>query len=145
MRTAILESIPAAKKKAHPDYLALVEKFPPRAITTEADYDATAAVMEKLAIFEPTALSKGEQQYLDLLTDLIERYDDAHYSTALSVTPIETLTALMEHREMTPADLAKIVGSQPEASMILSGARKISKTQAKKLAKHFRVDAGLFI
>jgi HTH-type transcriptional regulator/antitoxin HigA len=51
----------------------------------------------------------------------------------------------MEHRGVSQADIARIIGSRSIASEILSGKREISKTTAKKLAEHLRAPAGLFI
>jgi antitoxin component HigA of HigAB toxin-antitoxin module len=46
---------------------------------------------------------------------------------------------------MGTGDLGAIIGSLSAASMILTGARAISTQQAIKLARHFKVDVGLFL
>ena len=51
----------------------------------------------------------------------------------------------MEARNLTQKDLCKICGSKGVASEFFHGKRSISKTQAKKLAEFFHVNAGLFI
>lgn len=143
--TTLLNEIPAAKRKPHADYLALVGRFPLRAIATEAQYDAAVTVLDKLAIRDESTLTPGEADYLEALSALVGRYDDEHYPRPAAGTPRESLAALMERRGVTPARLAKVIGSQPAVSMILSGRREISKAQAKKLAAFFGVDAGVFI
>jgi HTH-type transcriptional regulator/antitoxin HigA len=143
--TTLLKEIPSAKRKPHPDYLALVKRFPLRSIASEAQYTAAAAVLDKLAIRDESGLSPGEADYLDALSDLVERYDDGHHPVLSGVPPVDLLKALMEDRGVTTADLIKLLGSQPVVSMILNGKREISKEQAKKLAAHFRIDAGAFI
>jgi HTH-type transcriptional regulator/antitoxin HigA len=145
MTTAFINSIPAAKRKASANYLALVKRFPLRPIETLADYDAASQVMEKLAIRDEHTLSPGELDYLEVLSGLIERYDEKHFPLDLKVSPLDALVAAMELRELSASDLAKVIGSQSATSMILNGKRTISKGQAKKLAAFFRVDAGLFI
>ena len=46
---------------------------------------------------------------------------------------------------MTPGALAKLLGcSQPLVSLILAGKRELSKANVKKLARHFKLDAGYF-
>jgi plasmid maintenance system antidote protein VapI len=52
----------------------------------------------------------------------------------------------MEHSEITPTRLAKVLGcSQPLVSLILSGKRDLSKANAEKLARQFRLDVGYFL
>jgi antitoxin component HigA of HigAB toxin-antitoxin module len=51
----------------------------------------------------------------------------------------------MSGKQIDAGDLTDILGSQSAASMILTGARAISTQQAIKLAKYFKVDAGLFL
>jgi antitoxin component HigA of HigAB toxin-antitoxin module len=47
---------------------------------------------------------------------------------------------------LSPAGLGDIIGSRPAASMFLSGTRKeLSKTQIRRLAAHFKVNAGYFL
>ncbi|HEX4124336.1 MAG TPA: helix-turn-helix domain-containing protein [Tepidisphaeraceae bacterium] len=62
-----------------------------------------------------------------------------------AIPPREALKTLLDANKMTAADLGRVIGSQPYASMILAGKRQISRDNAKKLAERFRVDAGLFI
>jgi antitoxin component HigA of HigAB toxin-antitoxin module len=45
---------------------------------------------------------------------------------------------------MKQVDLARIVGSQSAAAMLLSGQRQPSKAQIRKLAERFKVDPMLF-
>ena len=52
---------------------------------------------------------------------------------------------LMEQRGLRQTDLAPVLGSRAQVSDLVSGKRGISKDQAKRLAKFFRVSAELFI
>ena len=61
-------------------------------------------------------------------------------------TAAQRLKYLMEQSETTPTQLAKILNcSQPLVSLILSGKRDLSKANAKKLARRFRLDVGYFL
>jgi HTH-type transcriptional regulator / antitoxin HigA len=51
----------------------------------------------------------------------------------------------MEQRHLEPHDLWPVLGSKSRVSEILSGKRGVSKAQAKKLARFFRVSADLLI
>jgi len=127
-------------------YLALVKRFPLRPIHGEREYDAAVEVMNALAVRDEGSLDRGEQDYLDTLTLLVETYDNRHFQIDTSeVTPMELLRHLMESRGMSVADLGRVVGSQPLASMILSGKREISRGKAKALGAYFGLDAGAFV
>ena len=57
----------------------------------------------------------------------------------------EFLKYLMEENGLKQSDLLHIFGSSGIASEVVNGKRAISKTQAKKLAEHFKVSVELFI
>jgi HTH-type transcriptional regulator/antitoxin HigA len=128
------------------DYLALVRRFPLRPIRGPRDYDAAADMLDRLVTKDENGLTAGERDYLDTLTLLVERYDDEHYQMPLAQkTPAETLKYLMEQSGMGVADLGRVIGSQPAASMVLHGRRELSKSQIRKLADHFKVEPGLLL
>ena len=54
------------------------------------------------------------------------------------------LKSLMATAGLSPAGLGDIIGSRPAASMVLGGSRELSKAQIRKLAEHFKIDAGYF-
>lgn len=88
-------------------------------------------------------LSPEELEYYELLTVLIEAFEDAHYALEGS-TPDSRLRGLMEEHALRQKDLLDIFGSRGIASEVVSGKRAISKAQAKKLADRFHVPADLF-
>jgi len=85
-----------------------------------------------------------ETTLADLLTKLIQDYDEAQFPIA-ETPPHEMIAYLMEQRGLTPAELEEVIGSRAQVSNILSGKRAISPPQAKKMAAFFRVAADLFI
>ena len=96
-------------------------------------------------------MSKGENKLtpeehvlLELLTTLIERFEDEHYPIA-EAPGYEVLKFLMEDRGLRQRDLLHIFGSRGIASEVVNGKRAISKTQAKKLGDFFHVAPDLFI
>jgi HTH-type transcriptional regulator/antitoxin HigA len=114
-----------------------------RPIRSEADYDRAVKLMDKLVLRDD--LSRDEADYLEVLTFVVERYDDEHYPLAADTrTPLQRLRALMESSGMTPAGFGDVIGSRPAASMILSGSRELSKTHIRRLAKHFKLNPGYF-
>lgn len=85
-----------------------------------------------------------ERELAELLTVLIEEYEERRYSIRRS-SPRQVLLHLMEARGLAQKDVVKIFGSKGITSEVLNGKRAISKTHAKKLAAFFHVSAELFI
>jgi HTH-type transcriptional regulator/antitoxin HigA len=83
--------------------------------------------------------------YLDVLTDLVEAYDTAHYPEPDQGTPLERLKALMEESGTSTADLGRLLGNSGLASQILLGRRELSKNHIRILSRHFKLDAGYFL
>ena len=118
----------------------------PRPIRNDREFDQMTAKLLELDEREETGQASAEEhEVAELLTALIERYEDEHYPVEPDSSPREHLLALMEHREVLQAELAEAIGSRSLASEILSGKRDISKSAAKVLAKLFHVPADLFI
>ena len=127
-------------------YLALVRAFPLRPIRDEAEYEAAAAVADTLAVRPEVSLSAGEHDYLDTLALLIQTYDDAKIGTAAGkLGGVDALKYLMEQTGMRRMDLGDLLGNRALATFILNGQRDMSKAHIRTLAKHFKVDASLFL
>ena len=61
------------------------------------------------------------------------------------IEPRKLVKSLLEQRALKQRDLIPILGASGTVSDILSGKRSISKSQAKKLARFFRISAEYFI
>lgn len=132
--------------KARDEYMALITQFPPRPIRDEAAYNATVAAMNKMAVRDEGTLSEAEEDYLLALTRFVEDYDRAHYlPQRRRRDPVRILKTLMDQREMTTADLGRLLGSSSLASAILKGKRGLSKTHIRTLSAHFKVNPSLLL
>ena len=129
--------------RLHPDYLALIQRFPLRPIRSRRGHGQAMKLVRELAPVEEGRLSAGQQDYLDALTVLLEDYDRRNDETADMSGP-DVLRCLMEARAMTVTELGKVIGSQPNASLILRGQRGISKAVMRKLGDYFGVDPAVF-
>lgn len=109
---------------------------------TDADLDAAVVVVDSL--IDQDELSAPEQDYLDVLSDLIEAYEDE----AVPIKPVgdaEMLRALIEAKGVTQAQAAKGAGiAESTVSEVLAGKRKLNRTQIGKLARYFHVGPGAF-
>ena len=124
-------------------YEELLGKTLPVVIRTKAEHkrllDAAARLMEKP---EPD-LSAEEGRLLELLSILIEKYEDRVHPLP-KAPPHEMLSHLLTEKGMRPSDLWSIL-PKSRVSEILSGKRSISKTQAIHLARRFHVPVDLFL
>ena len=89
-------------------------------------------------------LSPEEARLLNLLSTLVERYEDETENFPAS-PPHRTLKFLMEQNDLRQVDLVKIFGSSGRVSEVVNGKRSISKAQAKALSEFFRVSVDLFL
>ena len=89
-------------------------------------------------------LTPEEREYSELLTVLIEAFENTNYALEGS-TPDSRLRSLMEEHGLRQRDLLEVFGSRGIASEVVSGKRAISKAQARKLAQLFHVPADLFL
>src|SRR5258708_38733464 len=106
--------------------------------------ECASLTSELLRLDEIERPSPEEKELAELLTVLIDDYEERRYSIR-KASPRQTLHHLMEPRNLTQKDLWKLFGSKSIASEVFHAKRSISKTHAKKLARFFRVSAELFI
>ncbi len=114
----------------------------PSVIQTEAEYNRTVATMNKLAA--KPKLSKEEDRLLDLLSALVEAYDQKHYAIPRA-TPAMVIRMLMQDRALKNKDLESVLGSSGVTSEVINGKRNPSKTQIKALARFFQMSPELFV
>ena len=123
-------------------YAKLLAKALPRPIRTETERARFAETL--LALDDRDDLSPEEEALAEMLTLLIEDYEEKNYPLP-EVSPNESLKALMEERGLKHKDIWPVLGNKGAATEVLSGRRSISKTQAKRLAEFFHVPIDLFV
>ena len=134
-----------ATTKPDPRYLKLVRDFPLRRIRSKRDLATAMKIAGHLATYDEGTLPSGEQDYLDALTVFIEEYDRRHPIEMPEITPLAMLKHLMEEHDMSISDLGRVIGSQSNASLVLSGKREISKRVMRLLSQHFGVEPAVFV
>jgi HTH-type transcriptional regulator / antitoxin HigA len=108
------------------------------------DEECERLTNELVRLDEREGLSAEEKELAELLTVLINEYEERRYPIR-KASPQHTLQHLMEARNLTQKDLWKTFGSKGITSEVFHGKRSISKAQAKKVAEFFHVSAELFI
>ena len=131
------------RRTAPPDsYFLLIHRFPLRAIRDDRELDDAIALIHEL--LDRKRLDEGEQDYLDVLSDLVEAYEE-------SVHPVEPasdaamLESLLTDRGHTQLQVAAATGiANSTLSNVLHGKRHLTRDHIRRLAKHFQVDPGVF-
>ena len=99
------------------------------------------------ALFQLTALekpSRSEVEAIELLTLLVERYEQEHYPIP-TADPVSVVRFLIEQQNLTQRDLIPQFGSESAVSMFLAGQRNLTIEQVRKLSTRFKLPADVFI
>jgi HTH-type transcriptional regulator / antitoxin HigA len=99
------------------------------------------------ALFRLTALenpSNSELEAIELLTLLVERYEQEHYFVP-KADPISVVRFLIEQQNLTQRDLIPQFGSESAVSMFINGQRDLTLEQVRKLSARFKLPADVFI
>jgi len=122
-------------------YRALVDEFLPRPIHSEREYERTLARVEELMV--KAKLSRAERDYVQLLSDLIAGWEDAHYELP-DVSATEVIRFLLEERGEPQRSLVPIFGAESIVSEVLAGKRDLQRKHIARLADHFHVNPSAF-
>ena len=124
-------------------YGRLLAQAAPAVIRNETECRRVEGEISKL-LRKGDNLTPEEERLLDLLSALVERYEDETEDFPDS-PPHRVLRFLMEQNDLQQVDLVKIFGSSGRVSEAVNGKREISKAQAKALGEFFKVSPELFI
>ena len=126
------------------EYSALVALFPPRPIRDDID---AQNVEEIVTVMAGHRLNADQEDYLEVLSELLLKYQRQRFPARYERrSAAQRLRYLLEQSSTSPTQLSKILGcSQSLVSLVLNGRRALSKHNIKKLADHFRLDAGYFM
>ena len=126
-------------------YLELIHAFPLRPIRNDAELKRATKVIDVLADRGEKNLSADEAAYLEVLSDLAEKYEDAHYSIKES-TPAEMLAFYIEQKGVTQRQVAEQSGIPVSTiSELLSGTRTFTMNHVERLAAYFHCSPAVFI
>ena len=133
----------SAKRINKRKYGALLANALPAVIKTEEENERMLGVAEQL-IDKGESRTPEEDQLFELVTKLIEDFEDEHYPIP-DAPPHRVLRFLMEQNDLRQSDLLPIFGSRGYVSDVVNGKRAISKSHAKALGKMFQVSPDVFI
>jgi HTH-type transcriptional regulator / antitoxin HigA len=127
---------------SRPEYATLLAKTLPAVIHSEKENEHYTALLEELD-HRPGKLTPAEQRLAELLTLLIEDFEERHYFLK-PATGIEALEELMESNSLKQKDLVDIFGTPSIISEVLHRKRKLTTEHIRKLSRRFHVSPELF-
>jgi len=101
----------------------------PKVIKTEDEYEAALGRVSELFDAKP-GTPQGDE--LELLVLLVEKYEETAYPIGLP-DPLTAIRFRMEQQVLSPADMARYLGSELAVRDILAGRRKLTLPMIRKL------------
>ena len=126
----------------NPEYSALLRKVSPKVIRTEKENEAYTEILYELDR-RSRSLTAAEKELADLLTLLIEDFEEKHYALP-KASPVAVLQFLMDQHGLMQKDLVDVFGTRSVVSEVLNGKREMSKDHIRRLSRRFHVSAELF-
>lgn len=135
----------AADRRPPPDSWAeLIAELPLRPVHNDMDYDNAVELLDRLAVLNER--TEDQEDYVETLSGLVERYDDEHFAIKGSdISPIESLRYLCEQNGMIASGLGELLGNRSLGSKVLRGERQLSKQHIRTLCDRFSVSSDLFL
>ena len=87
--------------------------------------------------------SREEEEAIELLTLLIERYEKERYRVP-DADPVDVLRFLLEQNGLSQRDIAPELGSESTVSLVLSGKRQLNRDHIARLSRRFHVSPSVF-
>lgn len=120
----------------------MIAKGAPHVIHNDVELHAYTEALFRLTALESP--SSSEEEAIELLTLLIERYEEQRYPVPAS-DPVSVVRFLLEHGNLTQRSLIPEFGSESAVSMFLSGQRSLTLEQVQKLCARFKLRADVFL
>jgi len=119
----------------------MIERGAPHLI--RSDEQLAAYTRELMKLTAEAAPTRAQVEAIELLTLLIERYEEEHYAVP-EASPVDVLRFLLDRHGLRQRDLAGDLGGESVVSEVLSGKRKLNAAHIEQLSKRFRVSPAVF-
>lgn len=119
----------------------MIERGAPHLIRTEQQLETYTKALYRLTS-EPHP-TPAQTEAIELLTLLIERYEDEHYALP-QASPPDVLRFLLAHHGLKQRDIAADLGGESVVSEVLSGKRRLNASQIELLSRRFHVSPAAF-
>jgi antitoxin component HigA of HigAB toxin-antitoxin module len=111
-------------------------------ISDDRHLDEAIEVLHRL--LDSPERSEGQEAYLGALGDIIEAYETAHIDIPKS-SGLDVLIHLMEASDLKQKDMDFVFDNKAVTSAVLSGARPIGLTHARRLSERFALPLDVFL
>ncbi|WP_066381103.1 MULTISPECIES: type II toxin-antitoxin system HigA family antitoxin [unclassified Anabaena] len=112
-----------------------------RPIRTEADY---RAALDEIARLFDAAPNTPECDRLEVLTTLVEAYEQQHYPIT-APDPIEAILYYLESRGLSCQDLESVIGSREQVSAVLNRQQALTLEMIRRIYQKFGIPAEVLI
>jgi HTH-type transcriptional regulator/antitoxin HigA len=140
MKSTVKTALPFAKIPK--TYAGLMGVYLLRPLHDQSDAENAAEVIDLLAGHK---LNAEQADYLDLLSDLYERWESVQFPVA-AARGSELLRLVLAERGENGAALAKVLGIDPSlAYRLLRGERQLTAVQIRTLAECYGLDSAALL
>lgn len=116
----------------------MVQSLKYTVIRNKTQYEQYCALLEELLNLKKKSKSISEE--IDLLTLLIEKFDETHHPFH-HLSPPEIVRSLLVEHQLKSVALAKLLGvSEGLVSDMLSGKKAISKRNMQIISRYFKIN-----
>jgi HTH-type transcriptional regulator / antitoxin HigA len=123
-------------------YIELINSFPPRPITNEAELIAT---QEKIDfILDKQNIVQDDKDYLKVLSSLVYEYEQK-YEQMPVLRGVELIEALMKEDNLQPCDLISVFGDESKLIEIIQRKQELTVKQIQKLGNFFHISPIMFL
>jgi HTH-type transcriptional regulator/antitoxin HigA len=124
------------------EYAHLLREALPHVIHTEAENERCTTVLASL--LRKRNRTGEEDRLAELLTLLIEDFEEKEYPMPRRAGPVDILRHLMDANDLRQTDLLDVFGAASVISEVLKGKRELSKNHISKLSERFHISPALF-
>ena len=125
-------------------YDQLLAMHPLRPIHNDAELGHATEIIDILAGHD---LNADQADYLDVLSTLVETYENAYYPLDNpAICGLDALRGLLNDHGINAADLARLLGvHRSMGAKLLKGERALTARHLQMLSERFKVSADLFL
>jgi HTH-type transcriptional regulator/antitoxin HigA len=111
-------------------------------VRNDDDHAAAVAEIERLW---GTAAGMEDGDKLDILSTLVEKYEDTRWPIVDISDPIDLLNYAIEELGHSQAELAELLGSRSRASELLNRRRPLTVEMIHKISEAWKIPADLLV
>lgn len=112
-----------------------------RLIKNEKDYEKA---LSRIEVLMDAKAGTAEMDELELLTALVEMYEDRHYPIS-PPDPLEAIRFRMDQLGFSQKDMIRYIGSKSKVSEVLNGKRPLTLAMMRSLNKNLGISAEVLL